>query len=405
MQVVNLAKPQPVVAVDVDALADAPVVGVAKPSRASKRIKAELQAPTAEAIVAPFQTKRIKTEAAAPAAAAAAPAGKRGSSRATATSRADAAPAEPRVVLGEHAHFLPLETEAAMRWRTGCPVDGLGALVGAWDAFAQFTTISPSYGDSWHEDTAILRKATGNLVLTERRDGLLSGQLTATGDLESLVGLFAGFHSMKRASLLVAPEVAPGGTPHASLPPLGETERIHARAFSSVSYGEDADALLQPAGCFPASVVAADAPIVTHFREGDPGFVTPASPLCAHLELLSAAVDVSALSRAIDRELLDPRSWGVIEREEEGVAHARAQPLRLRPGDLRLTIRWEQRGGHGHAGWESAYLLRKRGAPMAVGPPAAGCPPGRRSTGTGIGTPFRILKPGYVRTPMTVRTL
>ena len=88
-EVVNLAKPLPVEALHVDALADAP--DAARPTRrSSKRIKAEAATPAAAA------------------AAAAAAAGKRGSSRSASAaggpSRVNAAPAEPSIPDGEETY-------------------------------------------------------------------------------------------------------------------------------------------------------------------------------------------------------------------------------------------------------------------------------------------------------------
>ena len=49
-----------------------------------------------------------------------------------------------------------------------------------------------------------------------------------------------------------------------------------------------------------------------------------------------------------------------------------APPLQLRKGDLRLEVRWRERGGHGDPGTGIAYLLRRvsPSGPPDVSPPS-----------------------------------
>ena len=56
--------------------------------------------------------------------------------------------------------------------------------------------------------------------------------------------------------------------------------------------------------------------------------------------------------------------------EEAGsVLDPSAPPLLVQPGDLRLTLRWEERQGHCEPGFRAVYLLRRAGGPPAVLPP------------------------------------
>jgi len=90
----------------------------------------------------------------------------------------------------------------------------------------------------------------------------------------------------------------------------------------------------------------------------------------------AAALDVNGLQSSLnllDRSKLDNKTVLTVKEDNQSLFVSDADPLVLNKGDLRLSVRWVQRGGHSIPGIGIAYLCRRDGSdpPPVVAEP---CP-------------------------------
>jgi hypothetical protein len=303
--------------------------------------------------------RAVKPEAAAPAPAAAAPAKAPKVKRATKA----AAPAHPKVerkapaarlsprpapaVRSAPRLFLPLRTQRTARWRVGTPRGGLAALAGTWRVYASYLSVGGGCDD---EDAffagAALVRSSGTLALSAA-----SGREGLTGVLTSLVtGTVANDDNMGPCVPLAHLEVM--------------AQSSAATSGESLSSFEEGT----PKGTFRAAVTA-------NFKVGyywTTQYEGPA-PYRATLDMRACADElVPSLVEDVDDGYVhdaadfdgecDEWQTGVPEAlaaELEKVIDRDAPPLLLRAGDVRLDVRWMERGGHSDAGCGVAYLLRR----------------------------------------------
>lgn len=87
-----------------------------------------------------------------------------------------------------------------------------------------------------------------------------------------------------------------------------------------------------------------------------------------------AALDVNGQQfslKKLDSSKLEDEIMETVEKDNEELLRLDSDPLVLKKGDLRLSVRWEQRGGHSLPGIGIAYLCRRDGEPPAVADPIA----------------------------------
>jgi histone H1/5 len=254
----------------------------------------------------------------------------------------------------EQRFFLPLRTQRSSRWPSGRPVRGLASLAGEWLVYASHHTIPGVDSNCCIYGGEALVQSVGTLELKAAGKDRLSGEMR-------------NFQTK-----LDGHELGP------TVPTAGVQVLASEPSERDSPFGIDPGA---PSGAFPAIVTGfSDDRFAAQYGEKTP------KPMRAWIDLRSGADEsVPALrtqpagsggesesdseSCGWDRDMLWPTANSA-EEERPACLDAAAPPLPLRTGDLRFTVRWMERGGHGDAGCEMAYLLRRAPAASGAAAPA-----------------------------------
>lgn len=298
----------------------------------------------------------------------------------------------PPLLIGRTSVFWPLHTKDALRWRAGRPTGGLAALQGTWHSFAFYWTACDYDASSVLDQTEVLQATHATLTLSPlTAGGLLPGRLEwpidlSQGGSEPRTFFPAGWNTVKAASLLIASEPLGGAPTHPSLPaPARKSDS------DGSDDGDEALALLPGAVRKAApTLVSRDWPLAhallflqlpaamtaCDFTASIEDTLLCPAPWWAQVELLSTDADVPPLHAHIVkhawREVDDVATMARIEAGDPTATDQSAPPLRLRRGDMKLTVRWARPGEDWTPGYGGAYLLRRiDGPPPDVGPPAA----------------------------------
>ena len=359
-----------------------PAAAAAASGRGGRAVKAEVAGDEAPAAVAApaARTAKAKRESAAPAVpAAAAASGRAVKAEAAAPKRkaksedADAAapaaaPAKtqkkgkkgkavkPKVKKPEPvATYLPLRTKRSERWRTGKPLGGIAALVGTWHVYAAHHTVAGvECYDAVYAGEALV-ESSGSLVLS------------ASDDPECLSGMLTAFQIGNAESVDDFGPLVQHATVEVRVPPA-DTEPEELRGLS----GRDC-------GVFVARVRGYGPP-GDRWTESydDEDRAVEGYPACVDLNgakdeqvprlrentIVVHDDDDDDEDDSDDEEQYDGMpgvgvSANAVAAEKKGCFDSYAPPLLVCKGDLRLDVRYQQRGGHGDAGCGIAYLLRR----------------------------------------------
>jgi hypothetical protein len=325
---------------------------------------------------------------------------------------------------------MPLLTPHHSLWRTGAPVGGAASLAGTWHVYGAVVTQLPNYDDVDRDDALFNGESvfpcSGTLVLAAPASGvpLLKGALR---------GLRYGERYAELASELRFPvneeaAVEVLATPLRKLCALDAEEMFgRGRSWAKILRAHGAGAF--PAHVKPAGADDDSAAPAAAARKG-PGrtkqlqrkrraddVASEVGPPIALLECCASRAELPALSGSVElrtvevhaaadvtfvaearacwaqmsaverRSATDPDDhddWSSFDSEEVvydkpkplrpnffDVVDLHASPLVILPGDVRLTVRWEEPGPNHGNGRGTALLLRRV---LPAAPPAVALP-------------------------------
>jgi len=251
--------------------------------------------------------------------------------------------------------YLPLRTKCAARWRTGKPLGGIGSLVGTWHVYAAHHYIAGCECFDALLGGEAMVASSGSLVLS------------ATVYPESLTGVLT---ALQIGSDDDFGPVMQHATVDVHVPPE-DTHPSELRGFALKASSSDEDychpttkvETLRDCGVFAAKVRG---------YSGDGRWA-----VSWHDDEFSACVDLNgAEDEQVPQLSADGQGFDsaeAVEAELEECIDRTVPPLRVCKGNLRLDVRWQERGGHSDAGCGIAYLLRRADGAAAgaalVGPP------------------------------------